>query len=79
MVAAKIIHNEYKDVLLNKKRFIHSVNKILSKNHTIGTHETNQIYLYCFAKFIFLIMESMHQLLVTRLDYKVSNIKQWLF
>ena len=30
-------HSEYKDVLFNKKYFRHSINRIQSKNHSIGT------------------------------------------
>ena len=45
---AKIIHNEYKDALLNKKCLGHSTNRILSKNHKIGTCEINIISLSCF-------------------------------
>ena len=47
-VVAKIIHNEYKDALLNKKCLRHSTNRILSKNHKIGTCEINIISLSCF-------------------------------
>ena len=35
--AATISHNEYKDVLLNKKCLRHSTNMIQSKDHKIGT------------------------------------------
>ena len=31
--------SEYKDVLLNKKRFRHSMNRIQSKDHKIGTYK----------------------------------------
>ena len=36
-VVATIIQNEYKNVLLNNKCLRHSVNRIQSKNHRIGT------------------------------------------
>ena len=36
-VVATLTHNEYKDVLLNNKCFKHSMNRIQSKNHRIGT------------------------------------------
>ena len=42
-VVATIIHNEYKDVLLNKKCLIHSMNRIQGKDHRIGTYEINKI------------------------------------
>ena len=45
---ATISHNEYKDVFLNKKCLRHSVNRIQSKDHIIGTYEINNISLSCF-------------------------------
>ena len=45
---ATISHNEYKDVLLNKECLRHSVNRIQSKDHIIGTYEINNISLSCF-------------------------------
>ena len=35
-------HNEYKDGLLNNKCFRHSINRIQSKNHRIGTYKINK-------------------------------------
>ena len=45
---ATISHNEYKDVLLNKKCLRHSVNRTQSKDHKIGTYEIKKIDLSCF-------------------------------
>ena len=42
-VVATISHNEYKDVLLNNKCMRHSVNRIQSKCHRIGTYKINKI------------------------------------
>ena len=47
-VVATISHNEYKDVLLNKKCLRHSMNRIQSKDHKIGTYEINKISLSLF-------------------------------
>ena len=47
-VVATISHNEYKDILLNNKCLKHSMNRIQSKNHRIGTYEINKILLSCF-------------------------------
>ena len=47
-VVATISHNEYKDVLLNKKCLRHLMNRIQSKCHEIGTYEINKIPLSCF-------------------------------
>ena len=46
-VAETINNNEYKDVLLNKKFLRHSMNRIQSKYHRIGTYEINKISLPC--------------------------------
>ena len=40
--------NEYKDVSLNKKCLRHSMNRIQSKNHRMGTYEVEKISLPCF-------------------------------
>ena len=44
-VVATIIHNEYKDVLLNNKCIRQSMNRIQSKDHRIGTF----IYIYIYT------------------------------
>ena len=41
----KIIHGEYKDVLLNGKCLSHSMNRIQSKNKKVGTYEIKKISL----------------------------------
>ena len=48
-VVATISHNEYKDVLLNNKCIRHSMNRIQSKDHRIGTYEINKISLSYFS------------------------------
>ena len=52
-VVATIRHNECKDVLLNKKCFRHSMNRIQSKDHRIETYEINKIF-FCFDDKIFI-------------------------
>ena len=47
-IVATIGHNEYKDVLWNKKCLGHSMNGIQSKDHRIGTYEINKVSLSCF-------------------------------
>ena len=42
-VIPTISHNEYKDVLLNKKRLRYLMNRIQSKDHKIGAYEVNKI------------------------------------
>ena len=53
-IVATISHNEYKDVLLNKKCFRHSMDRIQSKDHKIGTYEINKISLSCFDDKIYI-------------------------
>ena len=43
-----ISHNVYKDDLWNHKCLRHSMNRIPSKNHRIGTYEINKISFSCF-------------------------------
>ena len=54
-VVAIISHSEYKDVLLNKKCLRHSMNRIQSKDHRIGTYEINKISLYFFDDRIYIL------------------------
>ena len=42
-VVATISHNEYKDVLKNNIFLRHSMNKIQSKDHRVGTYKINKI------------------------------------
>ena len=49
-VVAKIRHNNYKDVLLNNKCLRHSMNRIQSNDHRIGTCEINKISLSCLMR-----------------------------
>ena len=53
-VVASISHNEYKDVLFNNKRLRHSVNRIKSKDLSIGTYEIKKISLCCFDDKIYI-------------------------
>ena len=53
-VVATIIHNEYKDVLLNKKYLRHSMNRIQGKDHKIGTYKINKTFLSCFDDKIYI-------------------------
>ena len=46
-VAATIRNNEYKDVFWNKKCLRHSMSRVESKNHRLGTYEINKIFLSC--------------------------------
>ena len=47
-VAATISDNEYKDVLLNKKCFRHSMNRIQSKDHRTRTYGSTRFLCLAF-------------------------------
>ena len=47
-ILEKITHSEYKDVLPNQKCLRHSMNRIQTKNHGIGTYKINKFYLSFF-------------------------------
>ena len=66
-VVATLSHNEYKHVLWKKKCLRHSINRIQSKDHRIGTHEMSKTSLFCFDDKTTDVME---QLLVIRVNYK---------
>ena len=51
---ATIKHNEYKNILLNKECLRHSMNRIQSKDHRIGTYEISKISLPCFDDRIYI-------------------------
>ena len=53
-VVPTITHNDYKDVLLNKKCLRHSMNRIQSKDHRIGIYDISNIYLSCFDDKIYI-------------------------
>ena len=53
-IVAAIHHNEHNDVLLNKKCLRHSMNRIQSKDHKIGTYKINKISLSCFDDKIYI-------------------------
>ena len=53
-VVATISHNECKDVLLNKKCLRHSMNRIQTKHHKIGTYEISKTSLSCFDDEIYI-------------------------
>ena len=64
-VVGKITHNEYKDVLLNKKCLRHMMNRIQRKNHRIWT-KINKLYHVLMIKYTSKAMDMMDQVLVFR-------------
>ena len=53
-VVATISHNEFKNVLFNKKCLRYSVNKIQRKDHRIGAYEINKVFFLCFSGKIYI-------------------------
>ena len=53
-VVATISHRKYQVILLNKTYLRHSMKRIQSKDHRIGTNETNKISLTCFDDKIYI-------------------------
>ena len=53
-VVATISQNEYKDVLLNNKCKRHSMNRIQSKDHSIGTNDIIKVSWLCFDDKIYI-------------------------
>ena len=53
-VVATISHNEYKDVLFNNKFVGHTIIRIESKNHRIGTYEIKKTSMPCFDNKIYI-------------------------
>ena len=54
IVLARVSHKKYKCVLLNNKCFRHSMNRIQSKDHRIGTYKINTTSLSCFDDKIYI-------------------------
>ena len=53
-VVATISHKENKDVSMHKKCLRHSMKRIQSKDHRIGTYEINKISSFCFDDKIYI-------------------------
>ena len=70
-VIVAIIHNEYKDVLLNKKCLRYSMNSIQSKSHRIGTmRSTRFLCLDLMVKYTSKTMDVMHSSWLLKLIIK---------
>ena len=69
-IVAIISHNEYKDVLLNKKCLRYSMNRIQSKDNRTETYEINHDLI---RKYPSKTMDMMDKLLVIRVNYIKNN------
>ena len=47
-------HHEYKDTLLNNTCIRHSMNRIQSEDHRMGTYKINKVSLTCFDDKIYI-------------------------
>ena len=74
-VVATIIHNEYKDILLKKKCLGHSMKRLQSKDHRIGTYEINKI-LSCFDDKIYNQSNGCYRLVISITTKKSFFVKQ---
>ena len=65
-----ISHSEYKDLFLNKKCLRHSMNRIQSKDHKIGTSEIKKfLYHALMIKYTSKTLDMVDSLLVIRINY----------
>ena len=62
-VFVTISHNEYKDALLNKKCFRHSMNRIQGKDHRIETYKMNETSSSCVDDKIFIQNNGMDKMI----------------
>ena len=68
------------DVLLNKRCLGHSMNRIQSKNHRIGTYKINKISLSWFNDKIYILDNGIDALAVgAQSYYNLTNVCQNLF
>ena len=61
-VNKKVRHNEYVDVIFNKKVMRHKMKRIQSKLHEIGTYDLNKISLSCFDDNIYVLDDGINTL-----------------
>ena len=69
-VNKKIKHNEFVDVLFNKKVIRHNMKRIHSKLHRIGTYDICEISLSCFDDKIYILDDSINSLAYFHEDIK---------
>ena len=74
-IVATITDGEYKHLLLNNKCLRHSMNRIQSKTHTIGTYKINKFSLLCFDDKTYIkTMDMMDQILVIRINFLKKTV-----
>ena len=73
-VNLKLRHNEYIDILFNKKVVRHKMKIIRSNLHKIGTYDINKISLSCFDDKIHVLDDGINILAYFHKDIKSSDI-----
>ena len=48
VIKNNIMHDDYKETLLNNKQMYHKIKTIISENHQLGSYELNKVSLSCF-------------------------------
>ena len=70
-VNKKLRHNEYLDILTNKKVVRHKMKRIQSKLHEIGTYDINKISLSCFDDKRYVLGDGINTLAYFHKDIKI--------
>ena len=70
-VNKKLRHNEYLDILTNKKVVRHKMKRIQSKLHEIGTYDINKISLSCFDDKRYVLGDGINYLAYFHKDIKI--------
>jgi len=60
VIRKKIIHENYKDRLLDGKQMLHSMRTIRSDRHQLGSYELNKISLSCFDDKRYILDDGIH-------------------
>ena len=69
-VNKKIRHKEFVDVLFNKKVIRHSIRRIQSRSHRIGTYNVCKVSLSCFDDKSYVLDDGVNSLAYFRKDIK---------
>ena len=73
-VNLKLRHDEYVDVLFNKKVVKHKMKRIQSNSHKIGTYDLNKISLSCFYDKKYILHDGINTLAYFHKEIKSIDI-----
>ena len=68
VVAEDIMHKKYHDVFINRKIMRHTMKRIQSELHKIGTYEICKIFLSCFDDKTYILDDDFNSLTYFRKD-----------